>query len=156
MSKQPPKNFPLFPSRQPKLCPSFEEQIGWTRTHPKEICQDRDVLMRCKIFCFNVDDTGFLQYFRSRRGSHLFECEKPELARKSLFMSKDRRWCIERGQLQNIWELYVKYVCPEAVPVLPFTVSDQKQNTPPSGHKNATKPRHLDGSTEGGILASFK
>ncbi len=106
--------------------PSFEEQTGWRRIHPMQICQDVEALQRVKVFFFDLGNGVFLDYYRRRWGSHPLECELPDLARENIRWSTELRWSLGRGALQDIWELFVTHIEPGAAPSEPWTMEEWK------------------------------
>jgi len=77
---------------------SIREQTGWKRPFPKQICQERDVLLKITKFNYDINDKKFILYVRSRTGIVL------DLA----LLSEDRRRKEEEDRrnkgLEDYWE----------------------------------------------------
>ena len=109
------------------------EQTGWIRRPlPVSICQDSDVLTRITEYDFDLDNLDFVKYFISRTGYDILgtDCgwkKKREFIldaddsameryqadaaanrkRVGKFSSYNDTWrVIERGKLQDCWELW--------------------------------------------------
>jgi hypothetical protein len=116
-----------------KSCPSIFEQTGWERCHPKQICQEIEVLTQISSYSYDLSDQGFVAYFASRTGVLLTDDPRARFSLTSPWneaeawllnsqeftylenglpvASWDRppfvsMYRILRGQLQDCWELY--------------------------------------------------
>jgi hypothetical protein len=91
------------------IAPTIEQQTGWRRPYPNMICDDGDALARVTQFSFDLDDFEFVAYFIRRTGYNILEadCGWEECKRSIHDLTLDDTWRkIERGKLQDCWELY--------------------------------------------------
>ena len=117
-------------------CPSIQDQTGWSRIHPMQICQEPEALLLVNTYSYDLSDPSFLSYFLNRCGidlrcAHLdpirsffitapwteVECwilNSPELTYLTTGLpvaaaerpSIVKVWKIMRAKLQDCWELY--------------------------------------------------
>lgn len=74
------------------------QQTGWKRQHPRMICQDYDAIFKVTEFCYDIKDSGFLGYIKSRG---LATCgDDPK------FINDPDILQINKAKLQDCWELY--------------------------------------------------
>ena len=113
---------------------SIEQQTGWKRPVPTMICQDQEVLLSITEYSFDLGDSRFLAYFRSRTGLQVGKEDNPQLSMFLLTAPDADRWLLEspdyryvtgemvpfgrdreikveinriiKGRLQDCWELY--------------------------------------------------
>jgi hypothetical protein len=87
--------------------PTIEQQTGWKRgPQAVSICQDSDVLARVTEVDFDLEDEAFVRYFIARTGHDILRADCGWPSKKKAIMRASERWeKIERGKLQDCWEL---------------------------------------------------
>jgi len=115
---------------------TIQEQTGWKRPYPKMICQNSNILKNITEYNYDLTNTEFINYFRSRTGILLHKCEDVELEHFLLNSSTSKaatNWLLNspeykyhtgvavskydrlidieinkvlRGKLQDCWELF--------------------------------------------------
>lgn len=90
---------------------SVQEQTGWKRSSPLALCMVPEVLSRITEHDYDLQDAGFVEYFRSRTGYRLRDVEQEwseVLARLASPAAPvtDRAWALTRAKLQDCWEVF--------------------------------------------------
>lgn len=113
---------------------TIEQQTGWRRSSPREICQLPDVLARVSAYSYDLRDEAFLDYLRKRRGADPRQAacgfdrfrELDAMTEAEYLYTPECRWSlgcrheytpheielnmevrrIRKGAYQDCWELY--------------------------------------------------
>ncbi|MFA7346878.1 MAG: hypothetical protein WCZ86_03865 [Desulfurivibrionaceae bacterium] len=126
-------------------CPTIQEQTGWRRVHPMQICQEPSALLAVSSYSYDLSNKHFVSYFLDRTGIDLHhdhldrrriffitapwpEVERwilssPELTYLGTGLpvaemerhSMVKVWKIMRAKLQDCWEIWITSIVPEGI-----------------------------------------